>query len=78
MEFVKFRKLLNKNNIYLQDCYYRIIFHRYNNLNKIIGQTGGGYHSTDINKMSPSLLNHFVIALIDKNTQKIQWILGNN
>lgn len=80
IDFVSFKNYLNKNNIYLFDSQYRIIHYRINNINKLLGQTGGSNYKTNNTKqilknMSSASLNHFVFALLDRNIQKMSWIL---
>lgn len=82
IDFVTFKNYLNKNNIYLFDSQYRIIHYRINNLNKLLEQTGGTNTNIKTNKPAKLLkkinnisLNNFIFALLDKNIQKMTWIL---
>jgi hypothetical protein len=76
IDFFKFKKLLNENDIYLFDSYYRIAHHRFNNLqynnipqNKQVGGSG---------KMNKIILSRLVNSLLTNNTDRINWILQNN
>ena len=79
MDFIAFKKYLNKNNIKLFDSEYRIVYHRFNNLSVFTEQTGGKseeYYNI-IAKMSQNKLNCFINSLLQKNIPRINWILTN-
>jgi hypothetical protein len=82
INFVTFKNILNKNNIYLFDCHYRIAHFRYNQYINNIAQTGGNnieptLFLSKINKKKASLLNHFIDSLITNNTIKTNFIFTN-
>ena len=54
MDFVKLKKYLNKNNIYLFDSDYRIVHFRLNNIQNIFNktQTGGSYVIKKVKKIN--------------------------
>jgi len=82
INFITFKNILNKNNIYLFDSHYRIAHFRYNQYINNITQTGGTYIESTlflskINKKKASLLNHFIDSLITNNIIKTNFILTN-
>ena len=79
MDFVSFKKYLSNNNINLFDSHYRIIYYRYNNLGKILNSQNGGNikNSNLIKQLNNVLLNHFVDSLLNKNIDRINWIINN-
>ena len=80
--FIKFKKILNKNNIFLFDAQYRIVFYRYNKLIENF-QKGGSIIISNksydmLNKIkikNPILLSHFINSLIFKDDNKINYII---
>lgn len=81
IDFVKFKKHLNNNNIYLFDSQYRIIHYRLNNINKLIGQVGGSNNTqlnilNIINNMNNITLNQLMISVLDKNIDKTSWMIN--
>ena len=78
INFIDFKKLLNKNNIYLFDAQNRIAHYRLNNLNINKIQTGGSISNDliiKINNLNSNYLNILVNSLLDKNIERIQFIL---
>ena len=83
IELIKFKNILEKNQIDLFDHDLRISHHRLCNwFNKNKEQNGGSVNinnysvSTKLKKMSQTHLSHLVYSLLDKNEQKITWILN--
>jgi hypothetical protein len=77
VDFLEFKNILNKNNIYLFDCQYRIAHNRLNNLRKH-EQTGGAINVTNnIKKLNTNLLSRLVDSLLTKNISRSNWILDN-
>jgi hypothetical protein len=66
INFLTFKKHLTDNNILLFDSQYRIAHFRYNNLNK----------NDIITKLNNVTLHHFVNSLLNKNTERINWIIN--
>ncbi len=79
MEYLEFKKFLNKNNIFLFDSNYRIAHYRFNKLQKNPVQIGGSIKNDNlINKLSKlnnNYLLHFINSLLDKNVEKTNYIL---
>ena len=77
IDFVTFKNYLSKKKILLFDMEYRIAHFRYNKLVKTNNnsQIGGG--SNILKSIKNNMLNHFVNALVDNNTMKIEWILNH-
>jgi hypothetical protein len=81
-DFLKFKKILNKNNIFLFDAQYRIVYFRYN---KIIDNIQKGGSLTikkksydilnEIKLKNPILLSHFINSLIFRDDKKINYII---
>lgn len=82
IDLLKFKNLLYENKIELFDHDLRISHHRLNNWNNKVDQIGGStYHNKTsitqkLNNMSQIHLSHLVNSLLDKNEQKINWILN--
>jgi hypothetical protein len=85
IELIKFKNILRKNQIELFDHDLRISHHRLCNwFNKNKEQFGGSINvnnysvSSKLKNMSQIHLSHLVYSLLDKNEQKINWILNSN
>jgi hypothetical protein len=86
IDFVKFKNYLIKNNILLFDSQYRISHFRLNNLHLLINdnnQNGGGNNISNskiikkVKKLKPSILNHLINSLLDKNIERIKYIFNS-
>jgi hypothetical protein len=84
IELIKFKNILNKNQIVLFDHDIRISHHRLCNwLNKNKEQVGGSVNfnndtiSKQLKNMSQIHLSHLVNSLLNKNEEKINWILNS-
>lgn len=86
--FLNFKKYLMDNNILLFDSQYRIAHFRYNhlinnlndNINNIITNNllGGAINKNNIiTKLNNITLYHFINSLLNKNTERINWIINN-
>lgn len=83
IDFVTFKKILNKNNILLFDCHQRIAHFRYNQIvkTKYLHQKGGGNLKNSkillkkIRDKKYNLLNNFVNSLLSNNLNKINYII---
>ena len=78
-DFLTFKKYLSDNNIFLFDSQYRIVHHRFNNLNKLIQineQKGGNIKLKNFHQKYN--LKHFINALLTKNINRINWIINNS
>lgn len=85
IELIKFKNILQKNHIVLFDHDLRISHHRLCNwIGKNKEQLGGSINVNNYNisrklkNMSQIHLSHLVYSLLDKNIQKINWILNSN
>ena len=83
IEIIKFKNILKKNQIELFDHDIRISHHRLcNYLNKNKEQFGGSINannsiiSSKLKNMSQIHLSHLIYSLLDKNEEKINWILN--
>lgn len=87
LDFLKFKNILNKNNIFLYDAQYRIAYYRYNKLLENIQQGGSsipnqsGLYKPDkilkkIKSKNNTLLAHFINSLIFKDEKKIDYIIN--
>jgi hypothetical protein len=74
MNLLKFKKLLNDNDIFLFDSQYRIAHYRLNNLQQFKSneQVGGG------KKINKIMLSRLVDSLLTQNINRANWILQNN
>lgn len=81
--FLNFKKYLMDNNILLFDSQYRIAHFRYNNLinnlnDNINNLLGGAINKNNIiTKLNNITLYHFINSLLNKNTERINWIINN-
>jgi hypothetical protein len=82
IELIKFKNILHKNQIDLFDHDLRISHHRLCNwYQKNKEQFGGADNvetfnvSKKLKKMSQTHLSHLVYSLLNRNEQKIKWIL---
>ena len=85
--FITFKKYLTDNNILLFDSQYRIAHFRYNNLinnlninstnNLIGGALNNNNNNNIIIKLNNITLQHFINSLLNKNTERINWIINN-
>lgn len=78
MDFVKFKKYLNKNNIYMFDSDYRIVHFRLNNIQNIFNntQTGGSNVIKKVKRINKILLSEFISSLLNKDINKINSIVS--
>ena len=74
IDYTYFKKYLIKYNIKLFDANYRIAHFRYNNL---IQSGGSSNLLKKVNRRSYGMLYNFIIALLDNDTTKLNWILTN-
>jgi hypothetical protein len=82
INFLKFKNYLIKKDIILFDSQYRIAHFRLNNLHILLNNMTGGGNNTNLNilskikNLSPSQLNLFVTSLLNKNLNKLSYILN--
>jgi len=85
LEFIEFKKFLNKSNVMLFDGEYRIAHYKYIEIIKLLGQSGGSNNLSDknnskflINKIKnhgENVLRIFTYSLVENNINKINYIL---
>ena len=86
MNYIDFKKILNKSNIYLYDADTRIIHWEFENLLKLNNnnnnnnnQTGGSINNYKIiiDKLKKkNLFNNLIYSINDDNTNRINYIMN--
>jgi hypothetical protein len=78
MKINDYKNILNKNDIYLFDSYYRITYFRLNKMTKQNVQKGGSINKKNIiHNLNSNQLSILVSSLLDNNETRINFILSN-
>jgi hypothetical protein len=77
INFMKFKKILNDNDILLFDSNYRIAHNRLNNLEKMKNNEQHGGSNFKLSKLNKNILNRLVDSLLSSNTDRTNWIISN-